>query len=784
MRWFLFGVVTMVLGVLFVIPAATRADDSTTMSFGSGLMVCQSPWTPVTLSEPLVVTDCTQAGLQAALDQGGHITFACGPNPVTIPLGSQLQLSTSTDTVLDGQGLVTLDGQNQTRLLFKDWHNPDTVGTVNITLQNLRFINALAPSASDTGGHSGGAINVGHPGTSLHIFNSTFQNNRTTEVNITDNQGGALFVSNSYETVIVGSVFENNVAGNGGAFGGIATGLFVFNSRFDSNQAVDDSAGGIVRGYGGAIHLDGVTNSYNPDSNKRVWLCGNHFEANTAIRGGGATVVTVSDNKGTRVTYERSTFLQNEVFGRNGEYGQGGAIYHIEDDHAGGSSEENLDILQSTFENNRARRQGGAAWLYINGRGYVTNSTFESNTTTAPFNEVGQGGAMAITRGQIDIVNSTFANNHAAYQAGAIHGGGGPPNQVITLRNTIFLDNTLNEQDLPSETRWQGYHTNRRFIDGGQNIQHPRNKPTYNNDVNNWITDNPIFEDPLLTSLADNGGFNKTMALRPGSPAIDAGTGDCAATDQRDVARQGPCDIGAYEYVANAPPGFSSQPVTQAVVGRVYSSTLQANDPDGDVLTMSVVLKPAWLSFSQINSRTAYLQGTPAVDDAGQTPVQVQAVDSGGLQVVQAFTLTVLAAEPQLGLSKTVQDLSRGDLPFGEVVAYTLQLQNQGPVAATSVRLSDTLPSELEFGGWVQQNQASYEAGVISWGPEDLAAGAETRLVFTATFTRVGTLPLLGQSITNTVQYRSDNGGVGQAKVAFIVGQTAMQRLYLPLVLR
>ena len=56
--------------------------------------------------------------------------------------------------------------------------------------------------------------------------------------------------------------------------------------------------------------------------------------------------------------------------------------------------------------------------------------------------------------------------------------------------------------------------------------------------------------DPRLDTLKDNGGFTPTLALLPGSPAIDAGdNAACPATDQRGVTRpQGAaCDIGAYE---------------------------------------------------------------------------------------------------------------------------------------------------------------------------------------------------------------------------------------------
>jgi len=60
---------------------------------------------------------------------------------------------------------------------------------------------------------------------------------------------------------------------------------------------------------------------------------------------------------------------------------------------------------------------------------------------------------------------------------------------------------------------------------------------------------------PKLAVLGDNGGPTKTMALKPTSPAIDAGddslTGppDNLATDQRGLPRLSGAhvDIGAYE---------------------------------------------------------------------------------------------------------------------------------------------------------------------------------------------------------------------------------------------
>ncbi|MCP4217796.1 MAG: hypothetical protein GY765_24355, partial [bacterium] len=360
------------MSIVFVSMIVLLFLPVSSLGFGSGIETCVPPVQPVTLANPTVITVCTESAIQDALDIGGHIRFDCGQ--VTIPITSALQFSVATDTVVDGGGLVTLDGQESSRIFHKGWHDP--VNTVSITLQNIRIINGKAPFGGSTGDHSGGAVNVGHPGTSLYIINSTFENNATTDVNTADNQGGAIFVSNSYETVITGSEFINNRAGGGGAFGGIATGLFVFNSRFTGNGAVDESTGGIVKGHGGAIHLDGVTSSNNPDSNKRLHVCGSIFENNTSVRGGGAFKVTVSDNKGIKATYEKSAFINNSASGASGIEGQGGAIYHLEDDHAGGSNELNVEILDCVFYQNQGWKSGGGAWLYALGKINIVNSTF------------------------------------------------------------------------------------------------------------------------------------------------------------------------------------------------------------------------------------------------------------------------------------------------------------------------------------------------------------------------------------------------------------------------
>lgn len=87
--------------------------------------------------------------------------------------------------------------------------------------------------------------------------------------------------------------------------------------------------------------------------------------------------------------------------------------------------------------------------------------------------------------------------------------------------------------------------------------------------INNLIIDgscSPAFSgDPMLGPLQNNGGNTQTMALLPGSLAIDTGDpATCLSTDQRGISRpQGAaCDIGAYELQVSSPTPTASPTAT------------------------------------------------------------------------------------------------------------------------------------------------------------------------------------------------------------------------------
>ena len=107
----------------------------------------------------------------------------------------------------------------------------------------------------------------------------------------------------------------------------------------------------------------------------------------------------------------------------------------------------------------------------------------------------------------------------------------------MTLQNTIVTNSPA------------GGNCSASITDGGGNLSYPD------------ATCPGINGNPLLGPLQDNGGPTHTMALLPGSAALDAADDAiCAAApvnkrDQRGIARpQGPhCDIGAYEVILPAP---------------------------------------------------------------------------------------------------------------------------------------------------------------------------------------------------------------------------------------
>ncbi|MBX7223284.1 MAG: hypothetical protein K1Y36_25455 [Blastocatellia bacterium] len=177
----------------------------------------------------------------------------------------------------------------------------------------------------------------------------------------------------------------------------------------------------------------------------------------------------------------------------------------------------------------------------------MTNCAINNSTNTGLIN----GGAATLTNCTITECSSRGIDESSAPVASttltnctiANNGGNG---YIVQLRagesHTLRLRNTIIANNVDPQIR--------AVAAGGPAL-------TLTSQGNNLVSDasltptatgDLINTNPVLGTVANNGGTTPTCALLPGSPAINAGTATGApTTDQRGISRVGTTDIGAYE---------------------------------------------------------------------------------------------------------------------------------------------------------------------------------------------------------------------------------------------
>jgi hypothetical protein len=227
----------------------------------------------------------------------------------------------------------------------------------------------------------------------------------------------------------------------------------------------------------------------------------------------------------------------------NGAPGHGGGIYN-----AG-----TLAVTDSTLSDNSA---GGGGGISNAGTLTVTNSTLSGNSAF-------DGGGGIYNAGTLAVTDSTLSGNSVEGSELFLFGGGIFNAGTLTVTASIFANNIGGSLGLSFGAIVSKGHN--LFSDSPFGALNPTD-----------LTDT----NPLLGPLADNGGPTQTMALLPGSLAIDAGVAvPGVSTDQRGVPRpQGRApDIGSFE----------SRGFTLAVVSGA-GQTAPVNSPFPAPLVVSV----------------------------------------------------------------------------------------------------------------------------------------------------------------------------------------------------
>jgi CSLREA domain-containing protein len=396
----------------------------------------------------------------------------------------------------------------------------------------LTVTNSTLSDNSASSGSGGGIDNQG----ALTVSGSTLSDNSATSGGGIDN-GGTLTVTNSTVT--------GNTASNGGGISNQRSGqLWLISSIFNNNSAQDKNINPV--GNGGAVDNAGT-----------VSITNSTFDGNSARANGGSI-----DNTG-RMSITTSTIghtLRTDSLSGGGIYNSGilsinkSVLSSNGSDGAGGgiANSNLLTVTNSTISNNTLASldvgSGSGAGIYNSGTLVVINSTLNGNVS-----EGDGGGITNHSPGTLSMLNSTLSGNTAQLGPGGISntgtarisnstlsGNGGFLVDNIGNAGTVAITGTIVAMGMSGTncggplTEVQGFN-----LDDGTSCGFSQ-------------TTDLTGTNPLLGSLANNGGPTQTMALLPGSLAIDHGgtaANGCPATDQRGVTRpHGPaCDIGAFE---------------------------------------------------------------------------------------------------------------------------------------------------------------------------------------------------------------------------------------------
>lgn len=403
----------------------------------------------------------------------------------------------------------------------------------------------------------------------------------------------------------------------------------------------------------------GDTIKFAPSLNgQTIKLAGSEIllDKSLTITGPGANLLTISGDNASRVleiTYGNTVSIS------------GLTIAHglVPSSQAGGGifNDGTLLVSSSTFNNNSASYGGG---LLNQGTATVTCSTFNDNLAAdrggGIFNVSGSGTTLVVR-------DCTFTRNTAAQAGGAVFND---TLGVLTIADSTISGNSAKNPFSGGGGVYIGYYagfsvpaTISGSIIAGNNAS---------DDINSVPLDpasgfNFIGGDPRLAPLGNYGGSTQTMALLPGSPAIDAGDPSDQSPDQRNVGVQnGRRDIGAFEsrgFTLSVTGGDNQSAGAGQVFAAPLQVTVKANAPNEPVAGGIVSFSPPASGASAVLSG-----GTATIDNNGQASVTATANNTIGTYAVTASTTGANSADFHLTNSPLTvtagpsQNVNEGDL--------------------------------------------------------------------------------------------------------------------------
>jgi CSLREA domain-containing protein len=743
----------------------------------------------------------------------------------TITLNNALpDLSTNLSVQGPGAGKLTVHANANNSNAFRVF-NVTTAGTVSfsditisggVLLQNgfgagiqnanTATINITNCTFSSNQAINGGGAIANVQSANVFISNCVFSQNiagNPAGNNFGDEPGGAILNQASGVVTITGCTISSNGAlgtkGGGGVANFAAGTVNVTNCTLDHNVAggipqgiVSNAAagGGITNHNGGTVTLTGSTLTANSASSGggAANLSGTFtatdciFSANTAnVQGTGTSNGTgggIYHGAGT-MTVTNCTITGNTVtglFGGSGAgSGSGGGIFHTGP----------LTISGSTVSGNSA--QGGEAMngtagaafgggVYSSGSLTAVNCTIAGNSLQGGRGLSGNVGGAASGGGIYFAANGTYTVTSSTIVSNTATGGSGTPtaagvgggifnaNGTVNLKSTLIAGNTAQTPDVNGPYASQGFNLIGK-TDGSTGF------PSGTDLVG--TINAPL--DPKIdpNGLKNNGGPTLTIALLPGSPAIDHGNSATSngtpATDQRDAgfpriydnpsvanaAGGDGSDIGAFE--VQAVPGLVANVSTRLQVGtgdNVLIEGFIVQGPAGS--TKKIIVRAIGPSLVAFGITDALPNPTLEIHDANNGNAIVATNDDwkttqpGGLITAdQSAEIAASGVAPGNDLeSAIIANLPPGSytavvrgvgnsVGTGVVDAYDLSAASPAKLVNVATRGLIQPGDQLMIAGFIVQN-GSVRAVVRAIGPSLAAFGITNALADTTLQLRDG----------------------------------------------
>ncbi len=679
---------------------------------------------------------------------GSTITFDPALTGSTISLShGQLVISDAMTITGPGASSLTLSGNNSSRLF-------DVASGGSLTLENVTLSGGLAQGIGAAA--EGGAI---YSSGTLALGGVTVTSNEALGSNGTGENacGGGIYVAAGSVTLTNDTLSSNHAVGGSGGAGATSSGAFfgaggsggagsggglyvaagtvtLDNDTLSSNQAVGGN-GGPGGGAAGATSSGVVLGPYGSGgagsggglyaAAGSVTLNNDTLSSNQAVGGSGGNGYYV---------WTGGNGVPQGGSGGSGGAGSGGGLYV-----AAGAVTLNYDTLSSNQAVGGNGGQGGGGGGTAYGGRFLSGGGGPAGT--------GSGGGLYAAAGSVTLTNDTLGSNQAvggnvgksgggigAAFGGAAFGGGidnaaGP--DVLQIYDTILADNSASTTgpDLDGGLTSLGFNLIGNSTGGS-----------------GFAASDLLNVNPLLGPLQNNGGPTQTMALLPGSPAIDAGdNANAPAYDQRGpgFARvvNGTIDIGAFELqtpstttpvVSRVSPAYgpsaggTTVTISGANLGTAATATVDfgSNNPAtivSDNGTRLVVVDPAGSGTVDVTVTTA--NGTSATSSPDQftffSPITVSSSTLPAATANQSYSATITAGGGSG--SYTFALASGSSLPAGLKLSSSGTLAGSTPTAGSytfTIVASDTVYTGVT--GSQQYTLAVNPASTLTLSPTSL----------------------------------------------------------------